>query len=117
MYGLWISIGVDEMKKRFLGHILLLFFLIVCILAMMSESKGQRYYGRYSECEVYFEENVLPVRTEFEVAGELFCCSRGFNIRVSYRGEVCNIDEAYEKGWLSKTDVAEIAKVHREFWE
>lgn len=117
MYGLWISIGVDEMKKRFLGYILLLFFLIVCILAMMSESKGQRYYGRYSECEVYFEENVLPVRTEFEVAGELFCCSRGFNIRVSYRGEVCNIDEAYEKGWLSKTDVAEIAKVHREFWE
>lgn len=72
------------------------------------------YYGTCRGCVILFSGGVLPAVTEITVAGEEFTYGYIFSIWVYKDGVFLELKEAYERGWLIKENIADIAKYHRQ---
>lgn len=77
---------------------------------------GSKYYGTINGCSIIRVPGGIdlgPTHGRFEVAGYMFEWSSDFDFRVYRDGEVCTLEDAYEKGWLTKKQIEAIhAKNH-----
>ena len=72
------------------------------------------YYGAINDCIVVFMEgNTFWTRT-IVVADCEFYHTQGFYIFVYKGGERCKLEEAYEKGWLTKDHIKQLETRHLE---
>ena len=79
------------------------------------------YYGEYESGAIV----AMMTRTDMSysealwtetVAGELIEYNNGNRITVLYNGDFCNLETAYNNGYLTKDDIAEIKMKHRIFY-
>lgn len=77
-----------------------------------------QFYGSHGDCLVVF--TIQGARgygfTEFQVGGVTFFYTQSFSIHVFRDGECLDIQDAYEKGWLTWWQVRAIAAFHQETW-
>lgn len=84
--------------------------------------EGSSYYGMINDCVIirdstYIDMGVV-VYGRYEIAGYLFEWIHEFTILVYRDGESCTLQEAYEKGWLTKKQVEVIhTQNHRRYAE
>ena len=70
-------------------------------------------YGTYNDCvPVMFSLPSTGALREVEVAGSIICYRSGASIYVWNDGKFFLIEEAYERGLLTKEHVAKIAYIH-----
>ena len=72
-------------------------------------------YGKFSGCSVWVILGQAQVIDVQEVDGKKFIFSSSFNIFVEKYGEICDLKDAFEKGFLTNDDIAEIYEIHKEF--
>lgn len=75
---------------------------------------GAWYYGTINDCIVIFSEAQLTAERNLWVADYVFTWRMWFNILVYKDGECCLLEEAYEKGWLTKEHIAQLHERHGE---
>lgn len=78
------------------------------------ELSDDMYYGTCHGCVVIFSAGMLQMITEISVAEEVFSYSSVFSIWVCKAGELVELKDAYEKGWITKENVEDIAEYHRQ---
>ena len=71
-------------------------------------------YGKWGDTEVLFMPSVLPAVHSITVAGSRFDYSSYFTLYAYRDGELIELSDAYEKGWLNEAQIAEAAKIHKE---
>lgn len=71
------------------------------------------HYGSFNDCTVSFVPGNCDAVSKFEVCGYTFLNASTFAIEVERNGEVCELKKAYEKGWLSEKDIAQIYEIHK----
>ena len=71
-------------------------------------------YGKWGDTEVLFMPSVRPAVHSITVAGSRFDYSSYFTLYAYRDGELAELREAYEKGWLNEAQIAEAAKIHKE---
>lgn len=77
------------------------------------------YYGTINNCAIvrttsYYDVDVFrPGR--FETAGYIFYWDEVFELYAYHNGEVCRLDEAYERGWLTREQIGVIYDKHQEY--
>lgn len=81
---------------------------------------AEPYYGTINNCTVVRAEmhSVLAVWLgwgRYEVADHIFYWHKPFRLYVYRDGEVCLLDEAYEKGWLTQEQIDKIYEKHQEY--
>ena len=74
------------------------------------------YYGTHKDCVVFsYRKFTYPyVNHRLQVAGHEFAYSHYFEIIVYRGGEYIQLEEAYQRGWLSERQIASIAQYHKE---
>ena len=70
-------------------------------------------YGKFGDCSVWIVLGQLCVHQTIYVGGYAFPHTSSFNIWVDRNGEVTDLKDAYEKGWLTQEDVAELYLIHK----
>lgn len=78
------------------------------------------YYGTINNCTVIRAERrsiaaVWMGWGRYEVADRVFYWSDPFRLYVYRDGEVCTLEEAYERGWLTKEQIDKIYEKHQEY--
>ena len=77
--------------------------------------EGDGYYGIINECIVVRgNDGTLDVESCISVAGCAFVNGAPFRIFVIRDGEICEIQEAYEKGWLDEEHIRQLEARHAE---
>ena len=74
-----------------------------------------RYYGAYGEIFVVFCKSDMQEESFEKIGGEVFRHSTSFSLLAYYDGKLIQLKEAYEQGFISAQEVAEIAKIHLQF--
>ncbi|MBE6530217.1 MAG: hypothetical protein E7680_06445 [Ruminococcaceae bacterium] len=72
-------------------------------------------YGTFSGCRVWMIQGQCCVNSIQEVAGYKFIHSGSFAINVEKNGTVYQLQEAYQYGYLSDEDIAELYRLHKEY--
>ena len=72
-------------------------------------------YGEYSGCSVRFQASQCSVVTIIEVGGYKFPFGSSFSITAEKDGEIYDLKDAFEKGFLTSDDIAQIYEIHKEF--
>lgn len=80
-----------------------------------SETADRIDYGTFSGCRVWMIQGQCCVNSIQEVAGYKFIHSSSFAINVEKNGTVYQLQEAYQRGYLSDEDVAELYRLHKEY--
>ena len=75
------------------------------------------YYGCINDCIVIFQDGNLHAYWSISVADCVFKDSESFCIRVFKGRENCTLQEAYEKGWLTKDHIKQLEARHLELME
>ena len=75
------------------------------------------YYGTINDCIVIFQETDHNAVCCIGVANYTFKHNKSFFIAVYRDGEVCYLEEAYEKGWLTEDHIAQLHVRHSEMLE
>ena len=70
------------------------------------------YYGIYGDCVVLYQQAMICVLGEIEVGGYLFRDSTPPIIEVYRDGEICNLKEAYNKGWITDEQLRDVWGYH-----
>ena len=76
-----------------------------------------RYYGTFGDAVVFyvwadgFDE--AACETEIYVAGEEFVFGSSRELDVWHNGKICNLNQAYDNGVLTKENIIELADIHR----
>lgn len=76
-------------------------------------SGGCIYYGTYGDCIVFFEQGQLTTMTTINIAGQEFIYGWSFLLRVYRNGEFMELEQAYEDGYITKSQIKELAKYHK----
>ena len=71
------------------------------------------YYGTYRNCVVWFQSGQAQAVTRKTIAGREFIHEVGFGIHVYRNGEFMYLEDAYENGYISKSQVKKIWKYHK----
>lgn len=79
-----------------------------------SYGKGYRNYGTFRCCQVWLADSQKGDAGQYELAESVFDIKTGAVIYVRKDGANSTLQQAYEKGWLTKEDVAQIGKLHNE---
>lgn len=74
---------------------------------------GCIYYGTYRNCVVWFRSGQAQAVTRKTIAGQEFIHEVGFGIHVYRNGEFMYLEDAYEKGYISRSQVKKIWKYHK----
>ncbi len=76
------------------------------------------FYGTINGCIVAFYDSsdMAIYFPGWEIAGYTFEYGSPFEIYVYRDGEVCLLQEAYEKGWLTKIQIGKIYERHNELF-
>ena len=74
-----------------------------------------RYYGTFGDSSVIFVPSMLTAIGSIFVAGEKITYHNLCTIYVYNNGEFFKIEEAYNKGLLTQSDVSSIARYHYRF--
>lgn len=75
------------------------------------------YYGTINGCIVALGEVAsAAVPCYWEVAGCTFGYGSGFEILVYRNGEACQLQEAYENGWLTEEHIKQLEERHMDMW-
>ncbi len=82
---------------------------------------GNNYYGTINGCTIVREERrsffgYTPA-TPLEIAGYTFEWMTGFSLKAYRNEEFYDLQEAYEKGWLTEKQIGIIHERHSEFWQ
>ena len=73
------------------------------------------YYGIYGDnCVVLFERSQLTVETAINIEEYEFRCTSSFILYAFKDGKLTRVKEAYENGYLTDEDIAEIKAIHDE---
>ena len=78
---------------------------------------GSWIYGTINGCIVVFIEGQLHAEWEIYVADCEFVYGSSFLIEVYKDGEVCELKDAYEKGWLTKDHIKQLEARHPDIFE
>ncbi len=70
-------------------------------------------YGNYNGCVVIFSPGDLTVEGAYSVAGITFTHSQNINLYGYYKGKMYSLKETYEKGYITKADIAKAEENHR----
>ncbi len=70
-------------------------------------------YGKFDECIVIFSPTMLTVVSSKTIADEVFSYGSSFALYGYHDGMFYSLEEAYEKGFLTKDEVAIAAECHR----
>ncbi|MBQ8383000.1 MAG: hypothetical protein IJX47_07345 [Clostridia bacterium] len=71
------------------------------------------YYGTYNNCVILYQETLTDSYEYKKVGEELFCHTSGFNIFTYRGGQIVDLSEAYEDGWVDDAAISEIAEQHQ----
>ena len=71
-------------------------------------------YGKWVDTAVIFLPTQLCVISSITVADSRFDYSSSFVLYAYRDGELAELREAYEKGWLNDGQIADAARIHRE---
>lgn len=74
---------------------------------------GWVYYGTYGDCVVFFQATQAQAKTEKNIAGQEFIYGSTFILHVYRNGEFMDLEQAYEKWYITRSQVKEIAKYHK----
>ena len=74
---------------------------------------GWTYYGTYGDCVVFFQSAHGQAVTREVIAGQEFVYGVGFTIHVYRKGEFMDLEQAYKKWYISKSQVKEIWEYHK----
>ena len=70
-------------------------------------------YGKFDECIVIFSPTMLAVLSSKMIADEVFSYGSSFVLYGYHDGVFYSLEEAYEKGFITKDEVAIAAECHR----
>ena len=71
------------------------------------------YYGMYGDCAVLYNVGNMTVQSHLVVEGYDFADGRGDIVIEVYRnGAICDIQEAYDNGWITNEQLRAIWKYH-----
>ncbi len=70
-------------------------------------------YGKFDECIVIFSPTMLTVVSSETIADEVFSYGSSFALYGYHDGVFYSLEEAYEKGFITKDEVAIAAERHR----
>ena len=73
--------------------------------------RGERYYGIFNDCVVVAQEGNLQHTTGYSIEG-IGIRGTSFYAFVYRDGEVLDLNQAYDQGWLTVEDIAKIASRH-----
>lgn len=76
---------------------------------------GYRYYGTFGDCIVWFRGNVHGTPNEVEIAGAVFAHPYYADYFVYNNQTLYTLQEAYDRGMISKEDVATVAGYHADY--
>lgn len=71
------------------------------------------YYGEFNGCHVLTVFGNASVIWHITVADYVFSYSCSFSINAYKDGEIKNINEAYDSGWLTEDDIAYLSNYHK----
>ena len=74
---------------------------------------GCIYYGTYRNCVVWFESGQAQAVTRKNIAGHEFVYQVSFALHVYRNGEFMYLEDAYENGFISRSQVKKIWKYHK----
>ena len=78
------------------------------------------YYGTINNCAIVRENHTeiaeIPYERTFEIAGYTFNWMYRFDLFAYRDGEACKLEEAYEKGWMTKKQIGIIHEKHQELY-
>ena len=74
---------------------------------------GCVYYGTYRNCVVWFQSGQTQAVETKNIAGYKFTYQVGFALHVYRNGEFMYLEDAYEKGYISRSQVKKIWKYHK----
>lgn len=78
------------------------------------------YYGTINNCVIVKTEQISVSGVDWghiNVADYVFCWTDPIKLHVYRDGEVCLLEEAYEKGWLTEEHIEKLYQRHREYIE
>ena len=78
---------------------------------------GDWIYGTINGCIVVFIDGQLHAEWEIYVADCEFVSGSSFLIEVYKDGEVCELKDAYEKGWLTEDHIKQLEARHPDIFE
>ena len=76
-------------------------------------SYGPEYYATYGDCVVFLTKGVQMGVTTIEVANQKFIYRHAFSLEVYRAGDFMYIEQAYEDGYLTRSQIKELAKHHQ----
>lgn len=74
---------------------------------------GVYYYGIYNGCVILYEKGMTNGYDYKKVGEELFAHTEGFNIFAYRDGQIIDLSEAYEDGWVDDAAISMIAEQHK----
>ena len=80
---------------------------------------GWIYYGTYGDCVVFFQATHAQAETEKYTAGQEFIYGSSFVLHVYRNGEFMDLEQAYKKWYIPRSQVKEIWRHHKslnEMW-
>lgn len=108
---------LSEELKQDIYHELLMQQDVLVNLDYIDHYSGGAYYGTINDCVIIREIQYNWFGTtigRFEVAGYTFEYGDTFYLYVYRDGEVCQLKEAYENGWLTKEQIEVIHAKHNQ---
>ena len=79
-------------------------------LTFISRYRGRPYLGTFNDAIVSTWLSDATVETRIEIAGYVMTFPTSGSIMVYKDGEICDIIEAYEKGWLTDDNIKTISE-------
>ena len=73
-----------------------------------------RYYGTYDGYSILFQEGALPAVESKDIAGYVFEHYMYFSLHAYADGVFIDLKEAYQEGLVDSSDIAVVAKLHKE---